>query len=91
MVFKNICVLVLSMSAVSALEGLRLTHEIVVWISDTFDDYLIVKNNIQIYFEGELLLVFCLTFLPQIFFCLCSHMKNLAGVCDVFVFALQKK
>ena len=51
MVFKNPWVLGLWMKVASALEGLRVSLEIVIWIHDTFD------NNLKI-FEGELLVMF---------------------------------
>ena len=51
MVFKKLYVLVLLMTVASALEGLRVTHKIVIWTFDTLDNNLEIKNHFAKYLK----------------------------------------
>ena len=48
---KDFCIFVLWAKVASALEGLRLLLDVVVWISNTFDDNFGTKNDCTKYFK----------------------------------------
>ena len=54
----------------------RVTPEIVVWIFDTFDDKLKIKNDFTKMFEGELLFMFGLTFFLHKISQLCFYYRD---------------